>query len=129
MNTFDTPANAVPEPAEPALEAFVMDAMVWYCVKALIAPLWTPVKGTAPVTSFDYSKVFKALHEKEGRPAVLGGSGRSTHDLVAAQARRMLLEHARQLRLAEQEEERQRRDAELKRQALEDAEAVGDFGL
>lgn len=131
MNTPDTPANAVPEPAEPTLEGFVMDAMVWYCVKALLAPLWTPVKGTAPVTSFDYSKAFKALHEKEGRPAVLGGSGVATLDLVKAQAERMALvalEMRRsQERQAKQESERQQREEECRRLAQKDFEEIGDF--
>lgn len=131
MNTPAPSVNTLPEPAEPALEGFVMDAMVWYCVKALLAPLWTPVKGTAPVTSFDYSKAFKALHEKEGRPAVLGVSGVATQDLVMAQAERMALValemRRNQERLAKQENERHRREEECRRLAKKEIEEIGDF--
>lgn len=107
-------------------DPYVLDNMVWYCVKAMLTPIWDNVKDTAPVTAFNWGPTLQALQEKEGRLPVATAD---VHDLVKAQAMRMALEHRIQQRLAKEEKERAARALERERQAQADAEATGEFTL
>ncbi len=109
-------------PQDAPTESTIMEDMVWYCVAAMLTPLVPPDIKAAPVTSFDWGPAFKAIKELEGHRAFTG-------DLVMAQALRMRDAERANARLAMREKERQRRDEEVRRQAQQDADQMGEFSL
>ena len=105
-------------PQDAATESTIMEDMIWYCVAAMLTPLVPPPDKTAPVTSFDWGPAFKALHERD-----------DTRDQAMAQALRMRDAERANARLAMREKERQRRDEEMRSQAQQDADQMGEFSL
>ena len=109
-------------PQDAATESTIMEDMIWYCVAAMLTPLVPPPDKTAPVTSFAWGPAFKAFHEREGHRD-------DTRDQAMAQALRMRDAERANARLAMREKERQRRDEEMRSQAQQDADQMGEFSL